>query len=479
MSVAPPGAAVSTEEARRFADDPASYFGHSWRAMHHVPPDRLQALQLTAVRARAGDLHGRIPTLAALVERLGNPEIEELEDVVPMLFQHSVYKSYPAALLLRNRFADLTRWLGRLTTHDLSEVSGVEACDSIDAWLDCVEAQSPLRIVHSSGTTGTMTFLPRDLREWDAFYSAFRCGMFQFSDPLDERDHTGEYFELVWPLYERGRSAIARMPEMAMTHIMGSPERFHPLRKGRMSADAMYLAGRVAAAQARGELSSLAINPALEARREEFMQERAEMLDSLPRFISQSIEQLRGRRIWILGTWNVLYEIASAGLANGLENVFAPDSLVSTGGGAKGAVVPDDWEDVVKRFIGVDRLQHGYSMTEITALNKLCEHGHYHFEPWIIPFVLDPADGRPLPRSGRQTGRMALFDVVPRSYWGGFITGDEVTADWSPCPCGRTTPHIERSIERYSDKHGDDKITCAASDAAHRVALDVLGERLG
>ena len=470
---------MTDDEARRFAHDPAAYFGHSWHAMHHVEADRLHALQLTALRMRAASLQTRIPTLAAHVERLGSPSIEEFDDVVPMLFQHSVYKSYPASLLERNRFADLTRWLDRLTTHDLSGVTGVESCESIDAWLDCVEAQTPLRIVHSSGTAGTMTFLPRDVSEWDAFYSAFRCGMFQFSDPLDERDHSDEYFELVWPLYEHGRSAITRMPEMAMTQIMGSPERFHPLRKGRMSADAMYLAGRVAAAQARGELDQLTLNPALASRRDEFLRERAEMLESLPRFIEQSIHQLRGRRIWILGTWNVLYEIASAGLANGLERVFAPDSLVSTGGGAKGAVVPEDWEDVVKRFIGVDRLQHGYSMTEITALNKLCEHGHYHFEPWIIPFVLDPSDGHPLPRNGRQTGRMALFDLVPRSYWGGFITGDEVTADWSPCPCGRTTAHIERTIERYSEKHGDDKITCAASDDAHRAALEVLGDRLG
>jgi hypothetical protein len=142
-------------------------------------------------------------------------------------------------------------------------------------------------------------------------------------------------------------------------------------------------------------------------------------------------------------------------------------------------VVPDGWEDVVKRFMGVERLQHGYSMSEMTAYNKMCEHGHFHWEPWIVPFVLDPTDGHPLPRSGRQTGRAAFFDLLPDSYWGGFITGDEITADWSPCPCGRTTPHIERRVERYSEKQGgDDKITCAASDEAHGAALQALNDRL-
>jgi hypothetical protein len=97
----------------------------------------------------------------------------------------------------------------------------------------------------------------------------------------------------------------------------------------------------------------------------------------------------------------------------------------------------------------------------------------------VIPFVLHPEDGTALPRTGVQTGRAAIFDLLPNSYWGGFITGDEVTADWDPCPCGWTTPHIERRIERFSDKRGgDDKITCAASDDAHRAALEFLTERL-
>jgi hypothetical protein len=245
-----------------------------------------------------------------------------------------------------------------------------------------------------------------------------------------------------------------------------------------MSSDAMYLAGRLRAAEARGELDRLELNPALHARRAEFEREQRELQQGLPRFLEETIDRLRGERVWVLATWNVLYGIARGGLARGLDHVFAPDSLVTTGGGAKGQVVPDGWEDDVKRFTGVDRVQHAYVMSELTGLNKMCEHEHYHVEPWIVLFVLDPDDGCPLPREGRQTGRAAFFDLLPDTYWGGFISGDEVTADWTPCACGRTTPHVERRVERYSDKHGDDKITCAASDEAHRAALEFLTERL-
>jgi hypothetical protein len=471
---------AAAESVRRFATSPAEHFGQSWHAMQHVPADELAALQLDALRLRFDELRDAIPVLSTIVSEQGVERIDDPEDVIPLLFQHSVYKSYPPALLERNRFVQLTRWLDRLTTHDIADAP-VDGCDSIDSWLDVLDSETELRVCHSSGTAGTMSFLPRSASEWDRMFAAFRCGLFQFSDPLGERDHRGEYFNLIWPLYRRGRGAITRVPEMAMTHMLGdSEERLHVLRQGRLSSDSMYLAGRVRAAAARGELDRLEINPALSARREQFESEQRELQESLPRFIEESIERLRGHRVWVLATWNVLYEMARVGLQHGLTNVFAPDSLVTTGGGAKGQVVPDDWEEQVKRFVGVERLQHAYAMTEMTGLSKLCEHGHYHYEPWVVPFVLHPEDGRPLPRQGMQTGRSAFFDLMPDSYWGGFITGDEVTAHWDPCPCGQTTAHIERRIERFSDKQGgDDKITCAASDDAHRSALEFLTERLG
>jgi hypothetical protein len=464
--------------AQRFADAPAQYFGHSWHAMQHVPAEELEALQLAAVQMRFADLRDRIPTLSRMAEEAGVDSLDGVNDVVPLLFQHSVYKSYPASLLLRNRFTDLTRWLDRLTTIELGDVD-VSGCASIDSWLDVLEAETELRAVHSSGTTGTMSFLPRSTREWDEMGRAFRCGLFQYSDPLGAGGrHEGEWFELIWPLWRSGRSAITRFPGMALPHLLGSEERLHALRPGRMSSDAAYLAGRVRMAAARGELDQLEINPALRSRREEFEREQREMAESLPRFIDEIVEELKGRRIWMLATWNVLYGIAKAGLDRGLEGVFAADSLVTTGGGAKGQAVPDDWEETVQRFIGVDQVQHSYVMSEITALNKMCQRGRYHFEPWIIPFALDPSDGSPLggrDRAGEHTGRAAVFDLLASTYWGGFITGDEVSLSFEACACGRTTPHVARRIERFSEKQGgDDKITCVAAEDAHRAALEFL-----
>lgn len=466
-----------SDDVRAFASSPAQFFGHSYHAMHHVEPERLAQLQLDAVRMRFAEQRGRIATLTTMADELGVREIGTIDDVVPLLFQHSVYKSYPLALLEHSRFGHLTRWLDRLTPHDLSQVD-VDACDSIDAWLDVLDASTALRVAHTSGTAGTMSFLPRSLDDWERMFEAMRCGLFQFSDPLGERDHAGEYFNLIWPIYRHGRSAVTRMPDLAMKQLFGSEQNLHVAREGSMSSDAVYLAARIKAAAARGELDRLTINPALLARRAQFEREQKELMESMPRFLGATIMKLQGQRVWLSGTWNMLYMMAKSGLEKGVEGVFSSDSLVTTGGGAKGQVVPDDWEQTVRRFAGVPRLQHVYAMSETTGMHKMCEHEHYHIEPWVVAFVLDPNDGTPLPRERVQTGRMACFDVLPTSYWGGFITGDEVTMHWTACACGRTTPHIERRIERYSDKHGDDKITCAASDEAHRMALEFLTQRL-
>jgi hypothetical protein len=424
---------------------------------------------------RFAQLREAIPTLTAMASEQDVTEIGELNDVVPLLFQHSVYKSYPAQLLTKSRFTELTRWLDRLTTHDLTKVD-VSSAQTVDEWLDLLDAETPLRVAHSSGTTGTMSFLPRSMAEWDRMFEGVRSGMFQFSDPTGSGGaHEGEYFTLIWPLYRHGRSAIMRAPEMAVKHLLGSEDRLHALRPGRMSSDAMLVAARLQLAAARGEADELELSPALAARREEFEREQREMAESLPRFINEVGRELKGQRIWLLATWNILYGIAKAGLEHGLDRVFAPDSLVTTGGGAKGQVVPDDWEQTVHRFIGVDHVQHSYVMSEITALNKMCECERYHFEPWIVPFVLDPETGVSAPRAGEHRGRCAVFDLGAASYWGGFITGDEVTLSFEPCDCGRTTPHAARQIERYSEKQGgDDKITCVAAEDAHRAALAFL-----
>src|SRR5581483_11738186 len=117
------------------------------------------------------------------------------------------------------------------------------------------------------------------------------------------------------------------------------------------------------------------------ARKSEFESMQRKMPGDMQRFFDEVIVSLKGQQIFMTGVWNVLYKLASAGIAAGLEGVFAPNSVINAGGGAKGESVPPDWEAVVKRFFVVPRLNHQYCMFEIMATTKMCEHERYHMEP--------------------------------------------------------------------------------------------------
>jgi hypothetical protein len=155
---------------------------------------------------------------------------------------------------------------------------------------------------------------------------------------------------------------------------------------------------------------------------------------------------------------------------------FHPDSSISTAGGAKGNPLPPDWIDQVCRFFGIERLERYYGMSELSGLCKMCPAGRYHFQPWLLPFILDPDTSKLQPRRGVQRGRAAFFDVLITGHWGGIITGDEIEVDFSSlCACGQTTVHMGAEVERLGAKRGgDDKITCAGAPQAHSEALEFL-----
>ncbi|HLY58996.1 MAG TPA: hypothetical protein VKS60_25765 [Stellaceae bacterium] len=412
-----------------------------------------------------------------MADELGIDSIRCLDDVVPVLFQHTVYKSYPVSLLEKYRFGALTKWLNRLSTIDLSKID-VSDCDSIDAWMDRICGETELLLTHSSGTSGAMSFLPRSKREYEMFFQAMRMGMMHSLDPEGTQDLSQHFFHVIWPTFSKGRSGIFRSAEFFRRYIAGSDERFHAINEGMMSSDIVFLAGRLAAAKARGELDRIELDPRLRRRQPEFEETQRQAHIPIGTLVDM-ILSLKGERQLMSGTWAQQWKIAQEGLRRGERNVFAPGSIVVIGGGSKGQAVPDDWQEQVKEFTGVQRFHDTYGMTEVTSPAFLCSAQHYHIVPWVLLYVLDPDDGTPYPREGVHTGRAAFCDLLAGTYWGGFISGDEVTVDWLPCPCGQTTARIRRAVQRFSEKRGgDDKISCAASEEAHNNALTFLTDEL-
>ena len=460
-------------ETMQMADDPPKFFNHSNRNAHRLPREQVEEMQLAAFQRRFADLRERLPVLKAAAVEQGIDKIADLDAGSNLVFPDSIYKSYPVSLLEKNRFDQLTKWLGRLTTTDLSKAD-VRHCDGIDSWLAALEDAAGIQVVNSSGTSGTMTFLPRTRNDYRIVSEIFGMTSRDFNEIESLPDLRKDPWHSFYLGFRGGRSHAGRAASWVVDNFAGSRDHLYPLYDMDMSSDVMFTAGRIRRAEARGEMDRLEIDPKLKARQAEFETIQKSTAQAMDRIFDKLIA-LEGKKVYLAGMTGALTDLSRRGLERGHRNLFGSRCIVQCGGGGKGGKLPDNWEEVVLEFTGAKRIGQYYGMTEVTMITSKCGEGHYHVPPWVVPYVLDPETGTQLPRDGVQTGRAAFFDLVPQTYWGGMATGDEVTADWTPCACGRTTVHIHPDIRRLSEKTGaDDKITCAAADDAHAAAIDFL-----
>ena len=68
-------------------------------------------------------------SLASLYAEAGVTEVRSMEDVAPLLFPHTAYKSYPEGWLMEEKWDRMTKWLGTVSSHpikdvDLTDVAG-------------------------------------------------------------------------------------------------------------------------------------------------------------------------------------------------------------------------------------------------------------------------------------------------------------------------------------------------------------------
>jgi hypothetical protein len=466
------------DKTRLLLDEPAALVNHSLQAWNHLPRADVEAMQLAGLKQRFAALRDRIPMLTKLADAEGVERIEHVDDAAPLLFKHTVYKSYPPSWLEKRNFTQINKWLGKLVTPELAEaiaVLDVSRCEGLDEWFEAMDRALPgLTLSHTSGTSGTLSFLPHGTREWEKILSVRRLLVWNMEGPNTPPPE----LHVAYPYFRSGFVSHLRINDHVVRTLLRGESYFRAAYPGRLSSDLLYLGARVRAAHAKGTLDRLEISPELKARKEEFDRLQADMPRHLAAFFSGIVREIRGKRVYLSATGTNLHNMAKAGLAQGMESVFDADSFINTSGGAKGLVQPEGWREDILRFTGGRRLKEGYAMSEVPCSHMRCEHGHFHLNPTAIPYLLDPETGRPLPREGRVTGRAAFIDLGAETRWGGFISGDEITIEWDqPCPCGQPSRYIVGSIRRYSEKNGgDDKITCAATESSLREAMDFLND---
>jgi hypothetical protein len=459
-----------------FADNPAAYFANTSSTAHRLSRAETEALQLATLRARFAALRDRLPPLAALADAQGIDGIDSIEAVAPLLFPHSIYKSYPERLLIEGDFARLTRWLSRLTANDLSPLEGARF-PTMDAWMDAIDRHTAVDIYHSSGTTGRMSFYPRGKHEVLMQIEHAKMTVFEWFDPA--KMHYGDwFFTVIWPAHAFGRSMILRAGQLFRMLSVENDADFHPLLPAALSADYQYHILRtqnmLGAGNAFGPVAS------------DYVRARLAEADALQAYVPERTGQLLDviaskrevQRILIAGGPVNIHSIAAAGLARGMTGMAMPGSVIRTFGGFKNhPTIPTIEADIV-RFTGNPDFMNAFGMTELTSGFSMCRERHYHVPPWILPLVLDPETGECLPRQGRQRGRAAFFDLVAQTYWGGVVTADLVDLDWTPCGCGRTSAFMHEAVGRIPESGEQDAHIGCAPRHAVAAALESLREGL-
>jgi hypothetical protein len=451
-------------------NDVAGWPAQPFETLFSLTRAETEGPQLEALIRRFEQLRPEIGALDALATKQGVDRIESFEDAAPLLFDHRVYKSYPMSLLEKRDFGRLTGWLRRLTTHDVTAIP-MDGVRSVDGWLDRLDEHGMV-MLHSTGTTGKLSFLPRSRSEWrgwtDAFFEATRAatGIDRRTDPVPS----------FYPGYRKGNTTGTKMQRIFGELSAEGEEGRHCLYEYAISSDLLSLAARMRTAEERGELDKLDIDPELLEEREKLIEAGRNRERDLELWFNKLAEEFRGQRVRIAGVTGDLVRLAMKGQEKGVKCDFGPGSVLFTSGGLKGLKdAPEDWRSLLKGFFGIDRISSIYGMTECMGYAPLCSAGYYHFFPYTLPMLLDPS-GNVLPREGVQTGRAVLFDLLAESYWGGFITGDRITLYWDEdCECGWKGTRLDGNIARFSElEGGDDKISCAGSEEMYSEFMDYV-----
>ena len=439
---------------------------------YHIPYPALQALQLRLLQRWFVAQHAHIPVLRRVAERKHLATITHLAEVVPLLFSHATYKTYPESLLDSGAWQQMNRWVATLTTRGQElqalDVTGVR---SLDDWLTLLDRHG-FALAHSSGTSGKPSFLPKSASEQAAMCRAY-CAAFRWGQGVDP---ARDKMPVLCVTFQHGWSVIVRRTNDLAAAYAPTPGAILHAFAGVQSPTQLRRQSTLRRLMAAGRL-----DPAARVTFEqEVRQQQAATAASLEAFV-QRMHQYRGQRVMLLGHTATIFQLATRLLAAGEHALFAPDSLVIHGGGTKGLPLPDDYATTLMRFAGVPQHQvvNLYGMTERNSTPLVCAAGRKHCSPWEIPLLLDRDAAHllnpPWGTAGIIEGRYAFVDLLAKTYWGGIVTGDQVAMHFDRCPCGREGPQI-LAIRRYTDDVAapdEDKLSCAVEMAGY--VADALG----
>jgi hypothetical protein len=421
-------------------------------------PSEIAGLQRQAIQDLFDSSRKQLKVLDRLASDKGIDRIEELDDLVPLLFSHQTYKSYPESFVRDNRWELMNKWLATLTTQTIGSIDLSDITDT-DAWVARM-AEHGHNVLLSSGTSGKSSFLNRSDADIE-FNHLATVNIIRLMNDIGPEERLP-----IFLLGPRNGSHIFISIMHKFAALLGDPEATYWLSELELTEEDLkrqaLLRARVGDGSATpGEIQEL----------EERARERQQHMSTAMANIAENLERHKHEKLMIAGLWLPHFMFMEAAHARGIgDGELNPQSTIFVGGGLKGAKLPADYREQLLRFHSVDlnRYVQVYGMTELSSPFPLCSAGNYHCPPWIVLLVLNTEGTAILnPEQGTVEGRAAFFDTAVQARWGGVITSDKVEVNYSPCPCGRHSPSV-KSISRYNDlPGGDDKLSCAGTVSSY------------
>jgi hypothetical protein len=426
----------------------------------NLPFEDVRAAQIAAMNERFQECKTAIKLLAHRAEEAGIRDIRSHEEVVPLLFPHTAYKSYPETWLMDQRWDRLGKWLSTVSSHPVPPQDRSQIAD-MDDWIDKLEASGHY-VSCSSGTTGKSAMLvaSRQDMEW--------CKV--------EAVAAYAWGSGITPAQDRRIFGLAPVAHVARNNFTGDAYKaalqnpaFLPFT---YPVPPMTVGGLTQMVVLRKAIADGTASPGDIQKYEETSAIRQKQVDDAVGIAARAVIAARHDKLHVSGLWSGLYNVAKAVRDLGFNaKDFNPDNSIYVGGGLKRAKLPDDYREFVYETFNIqpERNYQNYSMQELHSGMPRCQKGgRYHLPPWVVPLILNKAGDTLLPIGAQECeGRAAFFDLSIDGRWGGVISGDKVSIDFSPCACGHKGPSIRDNIARYADLEGDDKIGCAGTVDAY------------
>ncbi|HWD55826.1 MAG TPA: hypothetical protein VG346_11925 [Acidimicrobiales bacterium] len=311
------------------------------------------------------------------------------------------------------------RFVGRFEPADGDDLVASVPVFPIDLFKQLDLASVPnaevVRRFRSSGTSGTVSVVPRDDVTLARFAGSMRVGL-RLLEPWLSTDELDINVEVV---------SLTASPQEA-----GDIWFSYAMALGRAFASSEFLVqGGVFLAEAAA--------------------------DAIARHLAN------GALVGVVGPPALLMDLLTWMGANGRRVRGRDRIVVLTGGGWKRrigeAVEPDELRREAARVLGLDSLEQVrdcFSQVELNSVFVECAQHRKHVPPWVHALARSPATLAPV--APGTMGLLAYIDTSARSYPCCIISDDFGAIDPEPCPCGATgtTLRITRRVARSTGSEG-------------------------